>query len=56
MRSAREAGVPSRGVFLNFVGCDHWAGDNKAFPTETAMTRLEAILEEKYGVPDTPSR
>ncbi|UCD94455.1 MAG: DUF116 domain-containing protein [Candidatus Zixiibacteriota bacterium] len=50
MRSAKEAGVPSRGVFLNFTGCEHWAG--KPFPTETAVERVKAILEEKYGLPD----
>lgn len=54
MRSAKEAGVPSRGVFLNFTGCEHWAG--KPFPTETAIERLEAILEEKYGVPNSSPR
>jgi hypothetical protein len=53
MRSAREAGVPSRGVFLNFVGCEHWA--EKPFPTETAIDRVQAILEEKYGLPDKAS-
>ena len=53
MRSAREAGVPSRGVFLNFTGCEHWAG--KPFPTETTVERVKAILEEKYGLPDQKS-
>jgi hypothetical protein len=53
MRSAKEAGVPSRGVFLNFTGCEHWA--DKPFPTETAIGRLQSILEEKYGVPDSSS-
>jgi uncharacterized protein len=51
MRSAKEAGVPARGVFLNFTGCEHWAV--KPFPTETAVARVEAILEEKYGIPDS---
>jgi hypothetical protein len=50
MRSAREAGVPSRGVFLNLTGCEHWA--DKPFPTETTVERVKAILEEKYGLPD----
>jgi len=50
MRAAKEAGVPSRGVFLNFTGCEHWA--DEPFPTETAVDRVRAILEEKYGVPD----
>jgi hypothetical protein len=53
MRSADNAGVPSRGVFLNFTGCEHWA--DKSFPTETAVERVKAILEEKYGVPDSSS-
>ncbi len=51
MRSAREAGVPARGVFLNFTGCEHWA-DDKPIVTETTISRLEAILEEKYGPKD----
>jgi len=51
MRAAKDVGVPSRGVFLNFTGCEHWA--DKPFPTETSMARLEAILEEKYGVSDS---
>ena len=51
MRSARDAGVPSRGVFLNFTGCEHWAGDHPIV-TETTISRLEAILEEKYGIKD----
>lgn len=53
MRSAKEAGVPSRGVFLNFTGCEHWA--EKPFATETMIERVEAILEEKYGLPDASS-
>ncbi|MBN2227281.1 MAG: DUF116 domain-containing protein [candidate division Zixibacteria bacterium] len=53
MRSAKEAGVPSRGVFLNFTGCEHWA--DHPFPTETAVDRVQAILEEKYGLPDSTS-
>lgn len=51
MRSAKEAGIPSRGVFLNFTGCDHWA--DKPFATETAVDRVKIILEEKYGLPDS---
>ena len=53
MRSAKEAGVPSRGVFLNFTGCEHWA--DHPFPTETTVDRVRAILEEKYGIPDSTS-
>ncbi len=51
MRQAKEAGLPSRGVFLNFTGCDHWA--DKPFATETAVDRIKSILEEKYGLPDS---
>jgi len=51
MRSAKEAGLPSRGVFLNFTGCDHWA--EKPFATETAVERIKSILEEKYGIADS---
>ncbi|MCP4703766.1 MAG: DUF116 domain-containing protein [candidate division Zixibacteria bacterium] len=51
MRQAKEAGLPSRGVFLNFTGCDHWA--DKPFATETAVDRIKSILEEKYGIPDS---
>lgn len=47
MRSAGEAGIPSRGIFLNLVGCDHWA--DRPFPTETAIDRLKDIIEEKLG-------
>ncbi len=53
MRSAKDAGVPSRGVFLNFTGCEHWS--DKPFSTETSLRQLEAILEEKYGIPDKAS-
>ena len=51
MRQAKEAGLPSRGVFLNFTGCEHWA--DKPFTTETAVDRVKSILEEKYGIPDS---
>jgi len=51
MRQAKEAGLPSRGVFLNFTGCEHWA--DKPFATETAVERVKSILEEKYGLPDS---
>jgi hypothetical protein len=47
MRTAREVGLPARGVFLNFTGCDHWA--EIPFVTETMLERVEKILEEKYG-------
>jgi hypothetical protein len=51
MRSAKEVGLPSRGVFLNLTGCEHWA--DEPFATETTVSRVEAILKEKYGVPDS---
>ncbi len=51
MRTAKEVGVPARGVFLNFTGCEHWT--EKPFSTETAVVRVRAILEEKYGIPDS---
>ena len=50
MRQAKEAGLPSRGVFLNFTGCEHWS--DKPFTTETAVDRIKSILEEKYGIPN----
>jgi len=53
MRTAQELGVPARGVFLNFTGCEHWS-DNP-FSTETSIARLHNILKEKYGIPDSPS-
>ncbi len=53
MRTARELGVPARGVFLNFTGCDHWT--DKPFATETSLSRLKAILEEKYGISYSPA-
>ncbi len=53
MRSAKEAGVPARGVFLDFTGCEHWT--DQPFTTDTAIGRFRSILEEKYGIPDSPS-
>ncbi len=50
MRSAADAGVPARGVLLNFSGCEHW--QDQACASEFAMTWLRGILVEKYG----PSR
>lgn len=47
MRSAREAEVPARGVFLNFTGCDHWSA--KAFATETIEEKVRDIIVEKHG-------
>jgi hypothetical protein len=52
MRTARELGIPARGVFLNFTGCDHWS--EKPFSTETALSRIKVILEDKYGILDSP--
>lgn len=50
MRTAKELGVPSRGVLLNFTGCEHWT--DRPIVTETTISRLEAILKEKYGSKD----
>jgi len=47
MRSAADAGVPARGVLLNFTGCEHW--NDEPFASEFPMDQLKAILEEKYG-------
>ncbi|MDH4156929.1 MAG: DUF116 domain-containing protein [candidate division Zixibacteria bacterium] len=49
MRTAAEVGVPARGVPLNFCGCGHW--NDEPFASEFDMSRLESILEEKYGPP-----
>ncbi len=49
MRSASQAGVPARGVLLNFSGCEHW--QDQACASEFTMTRLREILVEKYGRP-----
>ena len=49
MRTAAEAGVPARGVPLNFCGCGHW--NDEPFASEFDVSRLESILEEKYGPP-----
>jgi hypothetical protein len=53
MRSARGIGVPARGVLLNYTGCRHWS--DAPFATSTAIGRLQSILEEKYGIPDSAS-
>ncbi|MBU0984391.1 MAG: DUF116 domain-containing protein [candidate division Zixibacteria bacterium] len=50
MRSAADAGVPARGVLLNFCGCEHW--NDQPFASEFAFERLEALLKEKYGERD----
>ena len=47
MRSAADAGIPARGVLLNFTGCEHW--NDEPFGSEFALDRLRTILEEKYG-------
>ncbi|MFH1687494.1 MAG: DUF116 domain-containing protein [bacterium] len=51
MRVAIEAGVPTRGVLLNFSGCEHWQDEECA--SEFAMKWLQSILDEKYGSRDT---
>jgi hypothetical protein len=53
MRTAAEAGVPARGVLLNFCGCEHW--NDEPFASEFAMDSLKAILEEKHGQAHPPS-
>jgi len=47
MRTAADVGVPTRGVLLNFTGCEHW--NDEPFASEFPMDRLRAILKEKYG-------
>lgn len=46
MRSAGEASVPSRGVLLNFSGCEHWK--DKPCASEFTLPELEKILREKH--------
>lgn len=46
MRTAREVGVPARGVLLGFTGCDHW--NEKPFASSFPFDQLETILKEKY--------
>ncbi len=46
MRSAADAGVPARGVLLDFSGCEHW--QNPPCASKFQLTRLENILKEKY--------
>jgi hypothetical protein len=47
MRTAAEAGVPARGVLLNFSGCEHW--NDQPCASEFSNQWLLDILEEKYG-------
>ncbi len=47
MRTAREVGVPTRGVLLSFSGCEHW--NDQPCASEFPMDQLRDILEEKYG-------
>ncbi len=47
MRSASDAGVPARGVLLDFSGCEHWQDPPCA--SRFQLSRLESILKEKYG-------
>lgn len=47
MRTAAGAGVPARGVLLDFCGCEHW--NDQPHASEFPLARLEAILKEKYG-------
>jgi hypothetical protein len=52
MRAAHDVGVPTRGVLLNFTGCEHW--NDQPCASEFPMEQLETILREKYGQ-DHPS-
>jgi len=47
MRTAREVGVPTRGVLLSFSGCEHW--NDQPCASEFSMDQLRDILKEKYG-------
>ena len=47
MRTARDEGIPTRGVLLDFSGCEHW--NDQPCASEFSMKWLESILEEKYG-------
>jgi len=47
MRAAHEAGLPARGVLLDFSGCEHC--HDQPCASEFAMNRLREILDEKYG-------
>lgn len=55
MRTAKQVGVPARGVFLHYTGCEHWA-TKEPIVTETSLARLEAILKEKYGTPNKKTK
>jgi len=50
MRTAADVGVPTRGVLLNFSGCEHW--QDKPCASEFGLRWLESILIEKYGPRD----
>ncbi len=47
MRLAMRLGIPVRGVPLNYCGCEHW--NDEPFASAFTMSRLQMILEEKYG-------
>ena len=47
MRVAHENNIPSRGVLLNYTGCDHW--NDEPFASEFSLHSLKQILMEKYG-------
>lgn len=51
MRVADEIEIPSRGVLLNYCGCEHW--NETVFASGVTVSRLEAILEEKDGCQTT---
>ena len=51
MRRATECGIPTRGVLLNYTGCDHW--NETAFASAFAFDQIESILEEKHANRDS---
>ncbi|MEW6051185.1 MAG: DUF116 domain-containing protein [Candidatus Zixiibacteriota bacterium] len=46
MRTAADAGLPVRGVLLDFCGCEHW--NDEPFASEFDISMLAGILKEKY--------
>jgi hypothetical protein len=47
MRTASDEGVPTRGVLLDFCGCEHW--NDVPFASAFPLDQLRSILKEKYG-------
>ncbi|MEA3297330.1 MAG: DUF116 domain-containing protein [candidate division Zixibacteria bacterium] len=46
MRTAAEEKIPTRGVLLNFSGCEHW--NDEPCASEFTLSSLESILREKH--------